>query len=90
MKTLTEEAYPKMLYDDGSMQIARSIFRAPKINNPSVAKQMAEGVNADKMHSFVVKLVGRFNNRYAKTNQGLQASNWIRREWENIIGIKIG
>ena len=69
------------------MQIARSIFRAPKINNPSVAKQMVEGVNADTMHSFIVKLVGRFNNRYAETNQGVQTSNWIMKEWENIIGV---
>ena len=78
-------------YGDASRYLSRrilgdrSFFRAPSIDNWSVAYRLLRRVDYNKMLRFNKRLLTNFKTRYFSNLGGIQSAQWIKSEWEQIV-----
>jgi leucyl aminopeptidase len=63
----------------------RSVFVTPTIDNSKVSIGLELSINPRKMGEFNRRIVRKFKNRHAYTESGIQAAEWIKEEWNQIV-----
>lgn len=62
----------------------QSQFNAPNIDNKDVAANLMQSVQSTGMFTFGKKLLKKFKTRYAFSEKGVKASEWIKKQIEKL------
>ena len=69
----------------GDLFLGESIFTVPVIANADVAKAMEFQIDPKRMNDFTKKLLGAFSSRHYQILSAIQATQWIKCQWEEIV-----